>query len=158
MKTIRVVAAVIRDGEKIFATARGYGEYKGWWEFPGGKIEEGETPQAALIREIREELTAEIEVGEFIRTIEYDYPTFHLSMDCFWATIKAGHLELKEAEAARWLTKDKLGEVKWLPADLELIGRIQYEVVMNFKEEGMSMQEKALRAVKEGISEDSKPA
>ena len=83
MKTIRVVAAVIRDGEKIFATARGYGEYKGWWEFPGGKIEEGETPQAALIREIREELTAEIEVGEFIRTIEYDYPTFHLSMDCF---------------------------------------------------------------------------
>ena len=93
MKTVRVVAAVIRDEEKIFATARGYGEYKGWWEFPGGKIEEGETPQAALIREIREELTAEIEVGEFIRTIEYDYPTFHLSMDCFWATIKSGHLE-----------------------------------------------------------------
>ena len=125
MKTIRVVAAVIKCEDKIFATARGYGEYKGWWEFPGGKIEKGETPQAALIREIREELTAEIEVGEFIRTIEYDYPTFHLSMDCFWATIKSGHLELKEAEAARWLTKDELGEVKWLPADLKLIADIR---------------------------------
>ncbi len=125
LKYIRVVAAVIQkndnDIQKIFSTARGYGEYKGWWEFPGGKIEKDETPQQALIREIREELTAEIEVGELIRTIEYDYPEFHLSMDCFWATVKSGHLELKEAEDARWLTKDELKDVKWLPADLKLI-------------------------------------
>lgn len=125
MKTIRVVAAVIRSGDKIFSTARGYGEYKGWWEFPGGKIEEGETPQQALIREIREELTAEIEVGNLIKTIEYDYPQFHLSMDCFWAKVRAGNLELKEAEDARWLTSDMLDEVKWLPADMELIARIR---------------------------------
>ena len=125
MKMIRVVAAVIKCEDKIFATARGYGEYKGWWEFPGGKIEEGETPQEALIREIREELTAEIEVGELIRTVEYDYPTFHLSMDCFWATVKSGHLELKEAEAARWLSKEELDEVEWLPADLELVDKIR---------------------------------
>ncbi len=125
MKTIRVVAAVIKCEDKIFATARGYGEYKGWWEFPGGKIEEGETPQEALIREIREELTAEIEVGELIRTVEYDYPTFHLSMDCFWASVKSGHLELKEAEAARWLSKEELDEVEWLPADLELVNKIR---------------------------------
>ena len=101
MKTIRVVAAVIRDGDKIFATARGYGEYKGWWEFPGGKIEAGETPQQALTREIREELDTEIRVGELIDTIEYDYPMFHLSMDCFWADVVAGRLVLKEAEIGR---------------------------------------------------------
>ncbi len=125
MKTVRVVAAVIRDGDKIFATQRGYGEYKDGWEFPGGKIEEGETPQEALKREILEELDTEIAVGDLIKTIEYDYPTFHLSMDCFWATVKAGTLELKEAEAARWLSKEKLGEVEWLPADWELVESIK---------------------------------
>ncbi len=125
MKTVRVVAAVIRDGDKIFATARGYGEYKGWWEFPGGKIEEGETPQQALVREIREELTAEILVGDLIRTIEYDYHSFHLSMDCFWAEVVSGHLELKEAEDAKWLTAEQLYEVNWLPADMELIDPIR---------------------------------
>ena len=133
LKYIRVVAAVICDksveGEKkIFATARGYGEYKGWWEFPGGKIEAGETPQQALKREIREELTAEIEVGELIQTVEYDYPKFHLSMDCFWAEVVSGQLVLKEAEAARWLTKDELDEVNWLPADEELIKKIREKV------------------------------
>ena len=121
MKTIRVVAAVIRNEEKIFATARGYGDYKGWWEFPGGKIENGETPKQALIREIREELTVEISVGELIKTVEYDYPNFHLSMDCFWAEVLSGQLELKEAEEARWLSREELLDVKWLPADWELI-------------------------------------
>ncbi len=125
MKTIRVVAAVIREGDKIFSTARGYGEYKGWWEFPGGKIEQGESPEQALAREIREELSAEIEVGELIATVEYDYSAFHLSMDCFWAAIKSGQLELKEAEAARWLTKEELDDVKWLPADRELVEEIK---------------------------------
>ena len=129
LKYIRVVAAVIRrkKGERneIFTTARGYGAYKGWWEFPGGKMEMGETPEAALKREIREELTAEIEVKDFIKTIEYDYPEFHLSMDCFWAEVKEGELVLKEAEAARWLTKDELDSVNWLPADTELLGCIR---------------------------------
>lgn len=125
MKTVRVVAAVIREKDKIFATARGYGEFKGQWEFPGGKIEQGETPQDALKREIKEELATEIEVGELIHTIEYDYPTFHLSMDCFWCSVKKGTLTLLEAEAAKWLTKDSLRSVQWLPADLELIDRIE---------------------------------
>ena len=124
-ETIRVVAAVIKEDDRIFATARGYGEYKGWWEFPGGKIEDGETPEQALIREIREELTAEISVGELIKTVEYDYPSFHLSMDCFWAEVISGHIELKEAEAARWLRKEELLDVKWLPADLELIEMVR---------------------------------
>ena len=130
MKTIRVVAAVINasneNGEPIiFATQRGYGDFKGGWEFPGGKIEEGETPQEALVREIREELETEIAVGELIDTIEYDYPTFHLSMDCFWAEIVSGNLVLKEHAAAKWLTKDKLDSVEWLPADITLIETIR---------------------------------
>ena len=129
MKTIKVVAAVICDNikekNKIFATARGYGELKGGWEFPGGKVEPGETPQQALVREIMEELDTEIKVGEWIDTIEFDYPTFHLSMDCFWAEVAKGHLELKEAEAAKWLTRDQLDSVAWLPADITLIDKIQ---------------------------------
>lgn len=130
MKTIRVVAAVIKEvNEKdepiIFATQRGYGEFKGGWEFPGGKIEEEETPQEALKREMMEELDTEISVGELIDTIEYDYPTFHLSMDCFWSEVVKGDLVLKEHEAARWLTMDQLNEVEWLPADITLIERIR---------------------------------
>lgn len=124
MKIVRVVAAVIRDGDRIFATARGYGEYKGWWEFPGGKIEVGETPEEALVREIHEELDTEIRVGELIATIEYDYPTFHLSMDCFWAEVVTGRLVLKEAADARWLTRETLESVQWLPADQTIIDAI----------------------------------
>ena len=129
MKTIKVVAAVIKavnkNGEDIiFATQRGYGEFKDGWEFPGGKIEEGETPQEALKREIMEELDTEISVGELIDTIEYDYPTFHLSMDCFWCEVIKGNLVLKEAEDAKWLKKNELDKVDWLPVDVELIGKI----------------------------------
>lgn len=125
MKTIKVVAAVIRDNDKVFATARGYGEFKGQWEFPGGKLEEGETPQQALVREIKEELNTDIEVGRFIDTIEYNYPMFHLSMDCFWAHVVEGNLELIEAEAGRWLTIDTLDTVQWLPADIKIIDKIR---------------------------------
>ena len=129
MKTVRVVAAVIRAVNKenkpiIFATQRGYGEFKGGWEFPGGKIESGETPQQALKREIMEELDTEIAVGELIDTIEYDYPNFHLSMDCFWCEVIHGELILKEAEDAKWLTKEHLEDVEWLPADVTLIEKI----------------------------------
>ena len=138
MKTIRVVAAVIRavngDGKQmIFATQWGYGEFRGGWEFPGGKIEDGETPQEALKREIIEELETEIKVGDLIDTIEYDYPTFHLSMDCFWAEIVSGDLILKEHEAAKWLTMENLNSVEWLPADVTLIDKIASTVYEKYK-------------------------
>lgn len=125
MKIIEVVAAIIIHNDKIFATQRGYGEFKDGWEFPGGKIEIGETPQLALIREIKEELDTEIEVGELVDTVEYDYPKFHLSMHCFLCTVKCGDLVLKEHEAAKWLTKDTLYSVEWLPADKELIEKLE---------------------------------
>ena len=133
MKTIKVVAAVICDSitqkKKIFATARGYGEFKGLWEFPGGKIEAGETPQQALFREIMEELDTKIKVYDLIDTVEYDYPDFHLSMDCFWCKVTEGNLTLKEAEASEWLTREKLDSVNWLPADLSLIDKIRKEMM-----------------------------
>ena len=124
MKTIKVVAAIIIHENKIFATQRGYGEFKDGWEFPGGKIEEGETPQQALVREIWEELDTEIEVGELVETVEYDYPAFHLSMDCFLCKVKSGDLVLKEHEAARWLAVEDLNTVDWLPADKGLIEKL----------------------------------
>ena len=134
MKTIRVVAAVIKSKNNeetpiIFATQRGYGDFKGGWEFPGGKIETGETPQEALKREIMEELDTEVVVGDLIDTIEYDYPSFHLSMDCFWCKVINGNLVLKEHEAAQWLTKEQLDDVDWLPADITLIDKIKPESV-----------------------------
>ena len=132
MKSIHVVAAVICDAfdkkQKIFATAKGYGEFKGQWEFPGGKVELGETPQQALAREIQEELATKVRVGDLITTIEYDYPAFHLSMDCFWCEVEEGKLKLLEAEDARWLTKEKLYSVSWLPADMKLIAEIEKQM------------------------------
>lgn len=133
MKTIRVVAAVIKSvndaGQPIiFATQRGYGDFKGGWEFPGGKIESGETPRQALIREIKEELATIVEVGQLIDTIEYDYQTFHLSMDCFWCEVKEGKLELLEHEAAKWLEKEELDSVMWLPADVNLVEKIKMSI------------------------------
>lgn len=125
MKTVKVVAAIIIHNNSIFATQRGYGDFKDGWEFPGGKIEPGETPQEALVREIKEELDTEIEVGDYLETVEYDYPTFHLSMDCFFCTIKSGELVLKEHEAAKWLTAETLDSVDWLPADQGLITPIK---------------------------------
>jgi 8-oxo-dGTP diphosphatase len=125
MKRIEVVAAVIvRDGE-VLATRRGYGEWQGWWEFPGGKMEAGESPRDALRREIREELDAEIEVGRLLETVEWDYPSFHLTMHCFICSLVSGSMNLNEHEAAAWLTKENIGSVKWLPADEGLIGRIR---------------------------------
>ena len=129
MKTIHVVAAIIRDGDKILATQRGYGEYKDGWEFPGGKIEEGETPREALVREIREELEAEIFVGDHLVTVEYDYPTFHLSMQCFWARLAEGsQVKLLEHEAAKWLSIDELKSVNWLPADVMVVNALISEL------------------------------
>ena len=125
MKTVRVVAAIIIENGKVFATQRGYGEFKDGWEFPGGKIEPGETPEEAIVREIKEELDTEVEVIELLDTVEYDYPNFHLSMGCFIFKIKSGDLVLKEHEAAKWLTKDTLGSLEWLPADMGLVGEIE---------------------------------
>lgn len=128
MKQIEVVAAVIRRGNEIFATQRGYGEFKDWWEFPGGKMKAGEIPEQALKREIREELDAEIVVGELIRTVEWDYPAFHLTMHCFWCSLDAQALHLNEHEAAAWLNKDTLFSVKWLPADEGILKDIEKQL------------------------------
>ena len=125
MKQIEVVAAIIRDGDKIYATQRGYGEFKDWWEFPGGKIEAGESPEASLIREIREELDAEISVGKLIQTVEWDYPNFHLTMHCFWCKLVSSEFHLLEHEAAKWLDKGSIRSVKWLPADELLLNDIE---------------------------------
>jgi 8-oxo-dGTP diphosphatase len=130
LKRIEVVAAIIHDAEgRIFATQRGYGEFKDGWEFPGGKIEAGETPEEALRREIWEELETRIEVERLVETVEYDYPQFHLTMHCFLCRVESGRLELKEHEAARWLAKEELGSVDWLPADLQVIDVIEKSCV-----------------------------
>lgn len=128
MKTVKVVAAIIINNNRVFATQRGYGEFKDGWEFPGGKIEPGEMPQEALVREIKEELDTEIEVKDYLETVEYDYPEFHLSMDCFFCEIKSGDLVLKEHEAAKWLTAETLDSVDWLPADKEVIEEIRNKI------------------------------
>ena len=128
MKVVKVVAAIIAQEGRIFATQRGYGEFKDGWEFPGGKIEEGETPQQALVREIQEELDTEVEVGDLLGTVEYDYSTFHLSMQCFLCRIKSGSFNLKEHEAARWLAEDELDSVDWLPADIEVLDWIRRKI------------------------------
>ena len=128
MKQIEVVAAIIRRGDKIFATQRGYGEWKDWWEFPGGKMEAGETPEKALVREIREELSAEISVDEFLCTVEYDYPGFHLTMHCYLCSLVTEALHLNEHEAAKWLEKDELDSVKWLPADYEVLEEVRSKI------------------------------
>ena len=128
MHKIHVVAAIIKSEDQVFATQRGYGEYKDWWEFPGGKIETGETPEEALVREIHEELAAGIKVERYLTTVEYDYPSFHLSMDCFWCSLVEGHLTLLEHEAAKWLPLDNLKQVNWLPADVLVIEAIENEL------------------------------
>ena len=128
MKQIEVVAAIIRKGDKIFATQRGYGEWKDWWGFPGGKMEAGETPECALVREIHEELSAEISVDEFLCTVEYDYPGFHLTMHCYLCSLVTEALHLNEHEAAKWLEKDELDSVKWLPADYEVLEEVRSKI------------------------------
>ena len=126
-KHIKVAAALIQKDDMVFATERGYGSWKDWWEFPGGKLEPGESAREALAREIREELDTEIEVGEFLMTVEYDYPEFHLSMDCFWCRVTGGKLKLLEHEAAKWLPLSDLRQVRWLPADLLIVEKIEAE-------------------------------
>ena len=145
MKVIRVVAAIIIEKGKVFATQRGYGEFKDGWEFPGGKIEPNETPQQALVREIQEELDTKIEVGELLDTVEYDYPNFHLSMDCFICTIQSGNLVLKEHEAAKWLTKETMNSVDWLPADLGLVEKIK-EYILQIHSLIFSIKPKSARS------------
>ena len=125
MKHIEVVAAVIRRGDEIFATQRGYGEFKDWWEFPGGKMEPGESPEEALRREIKEELDAEIAVGDLLKTVEWDYPKFHLTLHCFWCSLPSPHLHLNEHESSAWLDAEHLDDVRWLPADLEIIDMLR---------------------------------
>ena len=150
MKTVKVVAAIIRDGNRIFATQRGYGEYKEGWEFPGGKVEPGETPQEALVREIKEELAADIVVGDYLTTVEYDYPTFHLSMDCFWATLVEGtELKLLEHEAAKWLSLSELDKVAWLPADVTIS-----KLLKTLNKQCLKLKEKIDAADKLGITID----
>ena len=129
MKTINVVAAIIERDGRIFATQRGYGNYKDWWEFPGGKIDPGETPRQALAREIREELDTEVEVGELLMMVEYDYPEFHLVMDCFMCEVVSGELKLLEHEDARWLGVDDIDTVKWLPSDIEVVERLKERIL-----------------------------
>lgn len=129
-KKIKVVAAIIKKEKQIFATQRGYGDYKDWWEFPGGKIEQGETPEEALVREIKEELDTTITVDRFLMTVEYDYPEFHLSMDCFFCSIESGNLTLLEHEAAKWLPVNNLRQVNWLPADMEIIEQIEKDLTV----------------------------
>ena len=129
MKQIEVVAAIIRKDDKIFATQRGYGEWKDWWEFPGGKMEAGEIPEEALRREIWEELETRIVVENLVETVEWDYPQFHLSLHCYLCHVESGHLELKEHEAAKWLNKDELENVNWLPADLKVIEKVRCEII-----------------------------
>ena len=134
VKQIEVVAAIIRDDEgRIFATQRGYGDFKDWWEFPGGKIEPGETPEEALKREIREELSTEISVDEFLCTVDYDYPKFHLTMHCFFCSLVSEALHLNEHEAARWLEQDKLSSVQWLPADILVVKEIKRHIKYSIK-------------------------
>ena len=128
MKSIEVVAAIIRKGDKIFATQRGYGDWKDWWEFPGGKMEAGETAEEALVREIREELSTEITIDKFLNTVDYDYPQFHLTLHCFMCSLKSQALHLNEHEAARWLDKNSIHQVKWLPADEEILPLITREL------------------------------
>jgi len=134
MKQIEVVAAIIRKGDKIFATQRGYGDWKDWWEFPGGKIEPGEAPEDALKREIREELATEIKVEDLLTKVEYDYPHFHLIMHCYLCSIKSGQLSLLEHEDARWLKNDELDNVKWLPADVKVVERLKEDKWNNVTE------------------------
>lgn len=149
-KRIEVAAAIIIDGGKIFATQRGYGEFKDGWEFPGGKIEQGETPKQALVREIREELDTEIEVGELFDTVEYDYPDFHLILHCFLCTVKSGELVLKEHEAAKWLPKDSLDSVEWLPADVGLIEKLQESFDAFYSESNMTHLRRGVEALNAG--------
>ena len=136
LKRIEVVAAIIRNGDRIFATERGYGDWKDWWEFPGGKMEAGETPEAALVREIREELSAEITVDKFMHTVEWDYPAFHLTLHCFLCSLTSEALHLNEHEAARWLAMDELDSVRWLPADYDLLPLIRREILQAGGQDG----------------------